>query len=113
MLKIKGIIKDGKHLKIRIKKPRGSLIKTFKSLEINFKDEDNYLPPYLDIDGKSIILTFVLRNKEDLKLYTNCKDLEIYERLNEIQYLLKIPYSKKKIRRKVKEVMKLVEKVKE
>jgi len=40
---------------------------------------------------------------EDLK--------EIYERLNEIQYLLKCTYAKKKIRRKVKEVMDLVEKV--
>ena len=36
---------------------------------------------------------------------------EIYERLNEIQYLLKFTYSKKKIRRKVKEVMLLVKKV--
>lgn len=36
---------------------------------------------------------------------------EIYEKLNEIQYLLKFTYSKKKIRRKVKEVMLLVEKV--
>ena len=36
---------------------------------------------------------------------------EIYERLNEIQYLLKLTYSKKKIRRKVKEVMVMIEKI--
>jgi len=41
----------------------------------------------------------------------NQKLKEIYERLNEIQYLLKFTYAKKKIRRKVKEVMELVEKV--
>lgn len=42
-------------------------------------------------------------NKEQLK--------EIYEKLNEIQYLLKWTVAKKKIRRKVKEVMSLVEKI--
>ena len=36
---------------------------------------------------------------------------EIYERLNEIQYLLKFTYAKKKIRRKVKEVMAMIEKI--
>ena len=34
---------------------------------------------------------------------------EIYEKLNEIQYLLKWTTAKKKIRRKVKVVMQLVE----
>jgi len=45
------------------------------------------------------------------KKKTNTDLKEIHERLNEIQYLLKFTYSKKKIRRKVKEVMQLVEKV--
>ena len=36
---------------------------------------------------------------------------EIYEKLNEIQYALKYTVAKKKIRRKVKDVMELVEKV--
>lgn len=42
-----------------------------------------------------------------------CNLKEIYERLNEIQYLLKFTYSKKKIRRKVKEVMTLVKELEE
>lgn len=52
------------------------------------------------ISGKHIIF---LNNDNNLK--------EIYERLNEIQYLLKSTYSKKKLRRKVKAVMVLIEKL--
>lgn len=70
MLKIKEIIKDGKYLKIKIKRPIfKSLLETLVNIKLIFMDEDNFLEPQLDETGKYIILTFILRNKEDIEPY--------------------------------------------
>lgn len=70
-LNVKYVEKDGEHLKIWVKKPKN---KKYKELltEIykNFGDNDNFLEPYLTIDNKYIVLVFILRNRDDIKLYT-------------------------------------------
>lgn len=112
MLKVKEIKKEGKFLKIIIKVPwYQSWCETLliSGTSLHRLDKYSTLEPHATIDG-DIELTYILRNKEDIEPYltNNEKESIIYERLNEIQYLLKFTYSKKKIRRKVKEIMKLV-----
>lgn len=109
-LKIDYIEKNGKHLNIYIKVPYFRRFVNYADYFKQFKDNDNFLDPHLECDGKHIKMTFILRNKEDILPYIKQDNKEIYERLNEIQYLLKFTYSKKKIRRKVKEIMDLIKK---
>ena len=87
MLKIKRIIHIIKMLKKALD------VKTIEEVEIAL----------MKFYGEIGILEETNEHKTDIK--------EIYERLNEIQYLLKFTYSKKKIRRKVKEVMAMIEKL--
>ena len=111
-IKIDKIVKKEHLLNIYIKIPFYRKYRDYLNYFKQFEDKENYnfMEPRLDIDGKHIIITFVLRNKEDILPYIKYDRKEIYERLNEIQYLLKFTYSKKKIRRKVKETMNLIEK---
>lgn len=116
MLKIKKIEKEGRLLRIYIKKPFNSSFSKLYDKIKKYLDKEASSHPIIDGSRKYMILTYLLRNKKDIEPYIKygiakevCKD--IYERLNEIQYLLKFTYSKKKIRRKVKEVMNLVEKI--
>jgi hypothetical protein len=76
MLKIKEVEKCGKYLRIYVKKPVfGDLRKFFHHLEVLFGDEDCFLNPMLDVTGKYVILTFILRNREDILPYVTGKVL--------------------------------------
>ena len=95
-IKIDKIVKKEHLLNIYIKFPFYRRYKDYAEFLKQFEDNENYnfMNPCLDVDGKHIIMTFVLRNKKDIEPYIKYginKDLckEIYERLNEIQYLLK------------------------
>lgn len=110
MLKIKKIKKNGRNLDIYVKKPKFMSFMFLEEIDKMFKDEDNFFGTMIDETGKYVILKFVLRSKEDIIPYVKygikSEILEvIYENLNEIQYMLKYTTAKKKIRRKVKEVM--------
>ena len=69
-INVKKIEKDGKRLILYAKKPifmnMGSFIRI---IDITFRDYDNFLEVGVDCTGKYAILTFILRNKEDLLLY--------------------------------------------
>jgi hypothetical protein len=70
MLKIKKIQKDGKYLKVYFKRPRFKNLKVvLDSIDSIFNDEDNYLGTSLESTGKYIIMTLILRNKEDILPY--------------------------------------------
>ena len=70
-LNIKEIIKDGEYLKIYIKRPMFTNLRSvFESLDLIFKDNhESYLGCGLDCSGKCVIATFVLRNKKDIEPY--------------------------------------------
>ena len=84
MLKIKSIKKDGKYLKIVIKKPYFLSLKKFMQKH-NLLFENDKLHNFnwgLTIDG-DIQLYFILRNYDDIKPY-----LKVYSKEKEIDYLL-------------------------
>ena len=71
-INIKKVKKDGKYLELYAKKPFFMDFKLFhKQIDNYFKDEDNFLNVGIDITGKYAILTFILRNKEDILPYIN------------------------------------------
>lgn len=117
---IKKIIIEGSNMKIYVKKPLfKNTLQFLEELDDTFK-ETNEWESYLGtgMKGKYFVLTFVLRNKDDIEPYIKYgmgKDILkiIYENLNEIQYMLKWTTAKKKIRRKVKEIMASIDKLKE
>ena len=66
-LKIDKVIKDGKYLTLYVKKPVFTNIKLLlNQCNQYFKDYDNFLEPSLDMECKHVVLTFILRNKEDI-----------------------------------------------
>lgn len=69
-IKVDKVVKDGKKLILYVKRPMFTNIKyLLHQCNWYFKDYDNFLEPGLDIDGKHIILTFILRNKKDIEPY--------------------------------------------
>ena len=69
-INIKKIEKQGKRLILYAKKPLFIKWFTFLSdIAFYFKDEDNFLEVGIDETCKYAILTFVLRNKEDILPY--------------------------------------------
>ena len=115
--KIKKIEREDKYLKVYVKKPLfKDMVDFMHELDYEFLEKnkwESYLGTKLNEHG-DVILTFVLRNMEEFEPYIKygmgkqvCE--EIYNRLNEIQYMLKFTVSKKKIRRKVKDCIKYLE----
>ena len=73
-LKIDKVIKDGKKLILYVKKPMFTNIKLLlDQCHFYFKDYDNFLEPSLDMECKYVILTFILRNQEDILPYLENK----------------------------------------
>ena len=115
--KIKKIEREDKYLKVYVKKPLfKDMVDFIHELDYEFLEKnkwESYLGTKLNEHG-DVILTFVLRNMEEFEPYIKygmgkqvCE--EIYNRLNEIQYMLKFSVSKAKVRRKVKDCMKYLE----
>lgn len=73
-IKIDKVIKDGKELVLYVKKPMFTNIKLLlHQCNSYFKDYDNFLEPGLDMECKHVILTFILRNREDIEPYIKFK----------------------------------------
>lgn len=70
-IKIDKIVKKEHLLNIYIKIPFYKRYRDYISYFKQFEDNENYnfMEPCLDIDGKHIIMTFVLRNKKDIEPY--------------------------------------------
>ena len=69
-LKIKEIKKDGKYLKVYIKRPLfKDLNDVYEYLYTMFDDDDCFLGMKLDSSCKYIEAKFILRNKEDIEPY--------------------------------------------
>ena len=71
-MKIRKIEKNGRYLKVYVKRPFGkNLSKVIGSIEIKYNDKENnnFLEPNISIDKRDIVLTFVLRSKEDIEPY--------------------------------------------
>jgi len=69
MLKVKSIKKEGKYLKIIIKKPKFQSFSEFLVMNgLIFPKGIDFLEPMLTIDG-DIELRFILRNWDDIKPY--------------------------------------------
>lgn len=72
-IKIDEIVKKEHLLNVYIKIPFYRSYKSYIKYFEQFRDTDNFMEPCLDIDGKHIIMTFVLRNREDIKPYIKFK----------------------------------------
>ncbi len=70
-LKIKKIEKLGKYLYIYIKIPYFIGFKKISKQLAKYEDNEASLHTYIDIKSKYAILTYVLRNKEDILPYVN------------------------------------------
>lgn len=70
-VKIDKIVKKEHLLNVYIKIPFYRRFRDYNKYLKQFEDNENcnFMEPCLDIDGKHIIMTFVLRNKEDILLY--------------------------------------------
>lgn len=68
-VKIDKIVKVEHLLNVYIKIPFYRRYKDYDKYLEQFEDNDNFMNPGLDIDGKHIIMTFVLRNKDDILPY--------------------------------------------
>lgn len=70
-IKIDKIIKKEHLLNVYIKKPFYRRFRDYEKYFKQFEDKENYnfLEPCIDIDCKHIIMTFVLRNREDIEPY--------------------------------------------
>lgn len=79
-MKIRKIEKSGRYLKVYVKRPFGKNLRgVIKSIEIKYNDKENYnfLEPNISIDKREIVLTFVLRSKEDILPYIKNENGEI------------------------------------
>lgn len=72
--KIDWIEKHGKYLNVFIKVPYFRRFVDYSSYFKQFEDSDNFLDAYLKCDGKHIVMTFILRNKDDILPYVNLKE---------------------------------------
>lgn len=74
-IKIDKIVKKEQLLNIYIKIPFYRKFRDYTNYFKQFEDNENYnfMEPCLDIDGKHIIMTFVLRNKKDIEPYIRFK----------------------------------------
>ena len=68
-VKIDKIVKNENHLNVYIKKPFYRRYKDYIKYFKQFEDNENFLEPCIDIDGKHIIMTFILRSKKDIEPY--------------------------------------------
>ena len=69
-IKVDKVVKNGKKLMLYVKKPMFTNIKRLlHQCNSYFKDYDNFLEPGLDMECKHVILTFILRNREDIEPY--------------------------------------------
>ena len=72
--KIDWIEKDGKYLNIYIKFPYFRRFVDYYPYFEQFEDSDNFLGACLESDCKHIVMTFILRNKDDILPYVNLKE---------------------------------------
>lgn len=75
-IKIDKIVKKEHLLNVYIKIPFYRSYKNYIKYFEQFRDNDNFMEPYLDIDGKHIVMTFVLRNRKNFELYTKCNNFK-------------------------------------
>lgn len=72
--KIDWIEKDGEYLNIFIKFPYFRRFVDYYPYFEQFEDSDNFLGACLEPDCKHIVMTFILRNKDDILPYVNLKE---------------------------------------
>lgn len=89
-IKIDKIVKNEHLLDVYIKIPFYRSYKNYIKYFEQFRDNDNFMEPCLDIDGKHIIMTFVLRNKEDILPYikkgSGVNEWRIWKRICQIKW---------------------------